>query len=344
MANWNNCHRDQGTRLEALCVDTVIKAGILVSAVIFREGFVLFSRVVRKLPAAALVFLSACGLVRCAPDPVDDATIQRLYAQKLSPHQEPLSVYFIGHSLVGRLMPALVAQFAPDGHSYESQSGWGAELQAHWEPDIPLSGEDIENDHPRFREAHEAIASGDYDVLVLTEKIDLEASIEYHDSWYYLAQWSAKAWASNPDTRVYVYETWHDTAVEDGWLNRIDGDLPRLWEREIIDRALAETNSERPIYVIPAGQVMARAVRDGLYTKEELLPDGIHMSTAANYLVALTHFAVIYGRSPIGLPHDGLVRETGEPFEGVSAEKARALQEIVWEVVTSYPRTGVASS
>ena len=308
------------------------------------KDVVLFRRVIRKLPAAALVFLSACGLVRCAPDPVDEATINRLYSERIAPIDDPLAVYFIGHSLVGRLMPALLAQFAPQGHSYETQSGWGAELQAHWEPDVALNGADVENDHPRFREAHEAVASGAYDVLVLTEKVDLESSIEYHDSWHYLAQWSAKAWAANPDTRVYLYETWHETTVEEGWLARIDGDLARLWEGELIDRALAGTEAARPIYVIPAGQVLARTVRDGHFTKEQLLPDGIHMSEAANYLVALTHYAVIYARSPIGLPHEGLVTAKEEPFEALDADTARSLQEIVWEVVTTYPRTGIGSN
>lgn len=297
----------------------------------------------RKLPTAALVFLSACGLVRCAPDPVDTATIERLYSKKVTPSDTPLSVYFIGHSLVARTMPALLAQFAPDGHSYESQSGWGAELQSHWEPDIALNGAEVENAHPRFREAHEATGSGDYDVVVLTEKIGLQAAIDFHDSWYYLARWSEKAWGANPETRIYMYETWHETTIEDGWLDRIDRDLPLLWEGEIIDRALADTDAAHPIYVIPAGQVMAQVVRDGLFTKEELLPDGIHKSDAAAYLVALTHYAVIYARSPVGLPHEGLVTETGETFSAPPADIARQMQQIVWDVVTSYARTGVQS-
>lgn len=304
----------------------------------------MFRRFIARLPTAALVLLSACGLVRCAPDPVDKAVIDRLYAEKVAAPETPLSVYFMGHSLVGRLMPALLAQFAPDGHSHESQSGWGAELQAHWEPDVALNGADVENDHPRFREAHEAVASGDYDVLVLTEKISLQASIDYHDSWRYLSLWSQKAWQANPDIRVYMYETWHETTIEDGWLERIDRDLPLLWEGEIIDRALAETEAARPIYVIPAGQVLARVVRAGLLTPQELLPDGIHMSDAATYLVALTHYAVIYAQSPVGLPHDGLVTEKGAPFAAPGAALARQMQEIVWEVVTAYPRTGVSGS
>lgn len=308
----------------------------------------MFRSLRRRLPHAALLFLSACGLARCAPEPVDQAVIDRLYAAPASLPEGGERVYFIGHSLIGKDMPAMQAQLAPEGHGYESQLGWGAEMQAHWEPDVPLSGGDVENAHPRFREAHEAVGSGEYDVLVLTEKIGLKASIEYHESWRYLSLWAEKAWAANPETRVYLYETWHETDIAEGWLNRIDTDLSALWEREIVDRALAETGAERPIYIIPAGQVLAAFVRrleaeggvDGLNSEADLFEDNIHVNDIGDYLVALTHYAVIYGRSPVGLPHN-LTLADGSTATAPGGKAARLMQEVVWDVVTAYPRSGV---
>ncbi|NND19880.1 MAG: hypothetical protein HKN98_15000 [Silicimonas sp.] len=302
----------------------------------------------RRLPHVALLLLSACGLARCAAEPADQATIDRLYSAPAPVTEAGQRVFFIGHSLIGKDMPAMLAQLAPEGHGYESQLGWGAELQAHWEPDVPLAGGEVENAHPRFREAREAVASGDYDVLVVTEKIGLQASIEYHESWRYLALWAESAWAANPDTRVYLYETWHETDVAEGWLARIDGDLGALWEREIVDRALTETGAERPIYVIPAGQVLAAFVRrldaeggvGGLASRADLFDDSIHVNDLGDYLVALTHYAVIYGRSPVGLPYE-LVLADGSPAAAPGPEAARLMQEVVWDVVTSYPRSGV---
>ena len=307
------------------------------------------SRFIRRLPAFALLFLSACGLVRCAPGPVDQATLERIYAQPLPPPEQAVSVYFIGHSLIARDMPAMLQQLAPEGHRYESQLGWGAELQAHWEPDIELSGGETENAHPRFREAHDAVGSGDYDVLILTEKVSLKDSIKYHDSWRYLSLWARKAWEANPATRVYLYETWHNTDTGDGWLNRIDEDLGELWEREILDRALTETD-DRPIHVIPGGQVMAHVVRelerrggvDGLNSEKDLLKDRIHPNDIGAYLMALTHYAVVYGRSPVGLPRE-LTLADGTPAQAPGPDAARLMQEIVWQVVTSYSRTGLAA-
>lgn len=307
-----------------------------------------WTRAGRRLSAACLLLLSACGLARCTPEPIGPDRAAALYANPLPPPEGPVAVYFIGHSLVGRDMPAMLAQLAGAGFRYESQIGWGAELEAHWEPGIALDGGEVENDHPRFREAHAAVASGDYDALVLTEKVEIRDSIRYHDSWRYLSLWARKAWEANPRTRVYLYETWHRTDDPEGWLDRLDRDLARYWEGEILDRALAAEGIARPIHVIPAGQVMARFVReaearggvDGIRGAADLFADDIHFNDLGAYLVALTQYAVLLGKSPVGLPH-ALRRADGTPAEAPGPAAARLMQEVVWDVVTGYPRTGV---
>jgi hypothetical protein len=132
-------------------------------------------------------------------------------------------------------------------------------------------------------------------------------------------------------------------------------DLSRYWENEILRPAMAAGGSDGVIYVIPAGQVMARFIReleargwvDGLKGKEDLFArdekgelDTIHINDLGAYLVALTHYAVLYHRSPVGLPYK-LRRADGSMAEAPSPEVARLMQEAVWNVVTSYPKTGV---
>ena len=306
------------------------------------------SRIFGKLSTVCVLVLSACGLVRCTPDPIGQDESAALYQTPLDPPDAPLAVYFIGHSLVGRDMPAMLQQLAGASHSYESQMGWGAELEAHWEPGKPLNGGDVENNHPRFREAHDAVASGTYDAVVMTEKVSIQDSIKYHHSWYYLSLWAEKAAEANPNVRLYLYETWNGLDVAEGWLSRTDADLAQYWESEIIDRALATDRVDRPIYVVPGGQVMARFARalkergsvDGLTSIEDLFSDMIHFNSLGAYLMALTHYAVLYGTSPVGLPH-ALLDAEGKQVPAPGQDAARLMQEVVWEVVTSYPRTGV---
>lgn len=302
----------------------------------------------------ALVFLmAACGWQKS----LDPAELNALYTQPLPAPTKPLRVFHIGHSLVGRDMPVMLEQLAGTGHDHRSQLGWGASLRSHWEPDVPINGFEQENAHPRYQDATEAVKSGRFDVLVLTEMVEIKDAIKYHDSAKYLRNWTRLARAAKPTTRVYLYETWHALDDPQGWLKRLDEDLPLHWERELLAKAQSRGDTDAPIYVIPAGQVMARFVRTieqmgglpGVSSRQDLFRlnedgsrDMIHINDLGSYLVALTHYAVLYQRSPLGLPHQ-LVRADGTPAIAPGVEVAKLMQEIVWEVVSTYPKTGVPS-
>jgi hypothetical protein len=262
----------------------------------------------------------------------------------------PLKVYHLGHSLVGRDMPAMLAQMV-EGHEYSSQLGWGASLRNHWVGDIP--GFDTENITSSFQPAKPALESGQFDAVVLTEMVEIKDAIEYHDSAEYLALWAKLARAGNPDVRVYLYETWHHLDDPDGWLERIDSDLGEYWEGAILRPAMA-VEGVGTVYVIPGGQVMAALVREidaghvpGMEQREDLFhknddgtQDPIHFNDKGAYLMALTHYAVLYGTSPVGLKQD-LLRADGSAADALTPEVARKMQEVVWNVVTSYAPTGV---
>ena len=137
----------------------------------------------------------------------------------------------------------------------------GARCKAHW-GDAPIAGfARRERPSALSRRRARRSASGDYDAFVLTEMVEIRDAISYHDSSDYLRRWARRAPAANPATRVYLYETWHRIDDPEGWLTRLDRDLGRYWEGEILRRAQATRRLDRPIYVIPAGQVLARFVR-----------------------------------------------------------------------------------
>jgi len=256
----------------------------------------------------------------------------------------PLATYHLGHSLVGRDMPAMLAQLA--GHAHASQLGWGASLMNHAQGDI--AGFATENAHPAHQPATEALSSGRFDAVVLTEMVELTAAIRYHASPRWLAHWAALARAANPAARVFLYETWHRLTDPAGWLTRIDTDLQTLW----IDRVLtpAMRRSGVPIYLIPAGQTLAAVARaaetgqiPGLTDRHDLFSDDIHLNDIGHYLVALIHYATIYQADPTGLPH-ALMRADGSPATPPSAATAQALQQLVWQVVPRYGATGIQRS
>ena len=296
--------------------------------------------------------LTACGWHKS----LDPAELSALYTQPLSPPEKPLRVFHIGHSLVNKDIPMMLEQLAGAGHDHRSQLGWGASLRSHWEPDVPVNGFEVENAHPRFQDARQAVDSGQFDVLVLTESVEIKDAIKHHDSPQYIRQWARAARTANTKTRVYLYELWHELNDPKGWLERLDEDLSLYWEGVLLARGLAHGDTGGPVYVIPAGQVMARLVRevearggvDRLRSREDLFyisdegkRDMIHLSALGNYLVALTHYAVLYHRPPPAEPQTIRLVD-GTQLPPISPELARLMSEVIWSVVTSYPKTGVA--
>lgn len=268
----------------------------------------------------------------------------------------PLSVYHLGHSLVNRDMPAMLAQLAPKGHGYASQLGWGTTLKAHW-GDAEITGFDAENAHPHFRPAHEAVDSGDYDAIVLTEMVEIRSAIRYFDSATYLALWAEKALASRPDVRLYLYETWHQLDDPEGWLERVDRDHERYWLRQVLGPALRKLTGGAQIHLIPAGPVLAAFVRavearggvgnvrdrsDLFARNEDGSQDVIHLNDLGNYLVALVHFTVLYHESPVGLPH-ALRRADGTSAQAPNPEAALLMQEVTASVVHTLGLSGTAT-
>jgi hypothetical protein len=187
--------------------------------------------------------------------------------------------------------------------------------------------------------------------------VELRDAIRHFDSPTYLSRWARLARDAAPGVRLYLYETWHSRKSPEGWLNRLERDFDRLWDREFLRITLSTDETVRPIFVIPAGQVLARFVRSlearggllGLRSQEDLFARGsddsvdeIHLGDLGNYLVALTHFAVLYQRSPIGMPRE-LRRANGSAAVAPTSEAALLMQETVWDVVTSLPMTGVTA-
>ncbi|MEC8291909.1 MAG: hypothetical protein VX083_00320 [Pseudomonadota bacterium] len=320
-------------------------------------------RLASGVALAGLAALTGATVLR-APASLTPQEIDTLYSVPLPAPDEPMQVFHLGHSLVGRDMPVMLQQlvtahFGAGGKAaqHHSQLGWGTPLRAHWDPSEPINGFDTENDHANYRDAKAALATGDYDAVVLTEMVEIRDAIAYFETADYLARWAEAARAGNPAVRVYLYETWHEVTDPEGWVTRLDRDLTRYWQDQILWPAVAQDPDRQPIYLIPAGQVMAAFTRrveaaggvtdvtdrQSLFQRSESGElDPIHINDLGAYLVALTHFAVLYQHSPVGLPHQ-LTRADGSDMQTIAAETAALMQETVWSVVSGQPHSGFSA-
>ena len=253
-------------------------------------------------------------------------------------------VLLVGHSLVGPdLAPLVEAGLRAMGHDeavVETQVINGAPLRWNWEHSAEAEGVD----------GKARLASGTVDTLVLTEALPLANHVEWSDSAGQVAQWAGLAWKANPQTQVFMYETWHDLRSGPGaviaddpgagvpWAARIAADLP-VWESLAAQADATRPEGAAPIRLIPAGQAMAMAAKAAAAGDlpdvpdiRALFHDDIHPNGKGLYLVAMVHLAALTGESPEGLPAR-LTRRWQSRDAVISDELALALQRLAWQAV-----------
>lgn len=240
-------------------------------------------------------------------------------------------VLFVGHSLIGPNLPPLVegALDRLTGPSVvQAQIINGASLAYNWDHSGDAEGVD----------ARAVLAEGLTDALVLTEAQPIADQMAGGLTVPALVNFARAAVLANPDTRLYLYETWPPfTGDAAKWRAAIAADLP-LWQTAIVSAA---AQSGAPIGLIPAGQAMALLSQDieagrvpGVTSITEFLADDIHLSGKGLYFVALVHAAVLTGQSPQGLPPK-LTRRWLTRDSVIDAPLAGVLQDIAQRAVTT---------
>ena len=252
-------------------------------------------------------------------------------------------VLFIGHSLVGPTLPSLVEaalRQMNEPSRVQAQIINGASLAYNWDHGADAEGVD----------GRAALADRGTDVLILTEAQPLAAQLEWSDTAGQIAKFANLAVEANPDTRIYLYETWPslksgpgvviegDAGAGIAWRERLALDLP-LWQGAVTQAA---DLSGKKIELIPAGQAMGRLadeIRKGsvpdLTRIEDVFTDDIHPNGKGLYFLAMVHAGAIAGRSPQGLPAK-LTRAWASRDAVITEDQAAALQRIAWESLQSY--------
>jgi hypothetical protein len=297
----------------------------------------------RLLPCCAL----ACGLL--APAGVlaeEPAAGSASSASAVKPIDKGLRVFSAGHSFhmfVPNLLRELAQAASIDGHAQAgTQSLGGSRVIQHW--DLP----------EERNKARAALAAGNVDVLTLSPIYLPDEGIE---------NFARLALEHNPHVRITIQEFWlpYDVYQTDYQKRRpqaVDrnsrtAEQLRSLHAEYfrsMDQHLAALNSKlgRPVLsVVPAGQAVI-ALREkiiageapGLKSQDELFRDAIgHATPPLQALVGYCHYAVIYRRSPVGLPMAGILKNAKNPE---SDELNRLLQELAWQAALEHPLSGVS--
>lgn len=264
--------------------------------------------------------------------------------------ERPLNLRIIqsGHSLTDPIPDPLRAMIVAAGNR-------GAVVDRSTIPGSPMDWR--WNNAPSQESPNARTAMGDYDVLVLTERVPLSNTLPWHNSpeqalmWYELAATEGNA---GQGAETVLYASWVGIDSGPDAENPHNDPEAHIPFRERLDREMAgwekiqshvNENSvagSPPMRMIPGPLLMAEiydAIKDGtvpdLSDISDLFSDDIHINDLGAYYIALAHYAVIFERDPRGLPN-----RLGMP-SSPSRALADWMQETVWRVVSEYEGAGI---
>ena len=261
-----------------------------------------------------------------------------------------LRVFTCGHSF-HFFVPPILEEMAKNAgfteHTGVGLSAIGASrVIQHW------------NVHDDQNKAKSALREGNVDVLTLSPLYPPDDGI---------MNFAKLALEHNPNIRITVQESWMPYDLYQPTFPNCDKPAkvdhnaltgPELWKLhdpyfKSMDAYIRDVNKslgKTVLRIVPAGQAVI-ALREkiiagqvpGLKTQEELFSDPLgHPQPPLKVLVSYCHFAVIYQRSPVGLPLPAILATAGKP--NWDEKLNRLLQDIAWDAVTHHPLSGVTAA
>lgn len=199
-------------------------------------------------------------------------------------------------------------------------------------------------------DARDVAVMAAHDTLVITERVPLSGTMQWHASDDWAVKWCQHAWnhgAEGQGGRCILYATWVNIDSGPGFdnpYNDIEGHIPfreRLpleqarWNKiqDAVNAARPEGTSE--VVIIPGPAIMALAYdailageAPGIDSIDDLFEDAIHLNGLGGYLIAAAHYAVIFDADPRDLSQVVPLRGGPDPTQ------ARWMQDIVWQALT----------
>lgn len=267
-------------------------------------------------------------------------------AEPTAPITKGLRVFTCAHSFhafVYGMLTEAAKNAGIEGHTPAGISSiGGSQVIRHW------------NLEDEKHQSKVVLGTGKVDVLTLSPIWMPDEGIE---------KFARLGFEHNPDIRVTVQEFWlpNDTyepkyPLDVRKVPKVDHDATDLAELrkkqaeydrdvEAYVRGINQRLGKQVIFIVPVGQA-AIALREkivagkapGLKKQWDLFRDPWgHGQPPLHVLSTYCHFAVIYRRSPVGLPLPAALKKNPEWDDKLN----RLLEELAWEAVIQHPMSGV---
>jgi hypothetical protein len=182
-----------------------------------------------------------------------------------------------------------------------------------------------------------------YDTLLVAERHDLVNVLMWEDTVRYARHFHDRLIAGNARGNSYLYHAWLEVKNKSdpsGWIAYERAVAP-AWQcvAARLNTSLAGAGRADRMAYLPAGLALANLVEQAVRgsvagvsggsvqeTMNRLFSDDVHLTPTGMYYMALVSYASVYRRSPVG---------AWAP-DGVTAQQARALQDVAWQSVANH--------
>jgi hypothetical protein len=298
-----------------------------------------------------LLLLTGLSALGAATSPASPGRTHASHESQTGPITRGQRIFCAGHSF-HFYVPAMLDEMAKsagimDQEIVGTSMIGGSKVIQHW---------NVKDEDNR---AKQALMAGNVDVLTLTPIYLPDGGME---------KFAQLGLEHNPNIRITVQEFWlpfdqyephyydppripQPTQVDH---NAATGNMLRTIHQRYfseMDAQIAALNKQlgkQVLFVVPVGQAVI-ALREkiiagkapGLKAQEDLFVDVLgHPSPPLQALVTYCHFAVIYRKSPIGLPAPQALAQSRVPADDV-ASLNHLLQELAWNAVMHHRLSGV---
>ncbi len=242
--------------------------------------------------------------------------------------EDGLRVYHIGNSHSHQFhwgQQTLAREAGHERHEFSTSNILGAPLWWIWDHD----------EQCREQPWSEGLApENSRDAVTLQAYSGNEKEIEY------AVRFARLAYEGNPDCRVMMYTIW--PGAHHDWQNPPEGRTEAFPEK--CARAIEEAFPDAPpVAVIPTsrilrelGEMADRGELPNVANHYAMHSDGGHLSDYGSYVVNVTLCSMLYNEPPFDYPNH--VRNHDREFVEIPPETARITKQVVWDVLTTYPR------
>ena len=170
----------------------------------------------------------------------------------------------------------------------------------------------------------------------------------------YAVKFAAEAYKGNPECQVMLYTIWPDGHHD--WKN--PPATRRESHTEKVAAAIAKAFPDKPKPLVIPSSILMREIGlladrgefPGIPNRHMLQSDGGHLSKTGMYAINTLVCAMLHRENPLDYPDawgrrypDGGLRKGWHDSLEIAPETARAIRELAWDVLLTYPPAGMAT-